>query len=565
MTNLLLQILAAVARRTKANFVGKTRQTQAVQEQLLRELLQSHKDTELGRKYQLAEIKTIEQFRQRLPILPYSSYEPYVDRIAAGEQNLLTPDSVVYLTLTSGSTGKKKLIPTTRRSQNIVRQATLTSMGFLIEALEERGLEFGKLLVTNSVHRWGCTDGGIDYGPASAGVLRMDNRLYKQFFAHPYEALEVANSPARHYLCLLFALRSRLMSGMLANFPMLILRTCNYLEKYAEDLIQDLEKGTIASWLELEPEIRAKLERQWLANPSRARQLREILKSEGRLIPKLAFPGLSFVACARGGTSDFYFERFPSYFEDTPIFGAVFSSAEGMFSIYPDVNTDGSVLAIESGFFEFIPEDQWNTPAPKTLLATEVKVGNRYRILTTNYGGFYRYDIGDVIEVVGFYETTPLIVFRYRQAGQISSTTEKTTEAHATQVMKALQQEFNLLLEDFCITLSENDFPARYLINIELATGHTLDNPQVFLASCDRKLKEANTHYEISRQDPIPPPYLRILAPGSFGILRQRQLERGIPDSQLKFPHISEDRQFLSGLLVDQEVRLVGDFDEAQI
>lgn len=559
MTNIVLPILASVARRAKAKFVGKTRQTQAVQERLLRELLLTHQDTELGRKYQLGEIKTIEQFRQRIPILPYSSYEPYMERIAAGEQNLLTPDSVVYLTLTSGSTGKKKLIPTTKRSQNLVRQATLTSMGFLIEALTERGLEFGKLLVTNSVQRWGRTDGGIDYGPASAGVLRMDHRLYKQFFAHPYEALQVGDSPARHYICLLFALRDRLMSGMLANFPMLILRTCNYLEQYAEDLIQDLEKGTMAGWLELEPEIRVQLESQWSANPIRARQLREILKSEGQLTPKLAFPNLSFVACARGGTSDFYFERFPSYFEDTPIFGAVFSSAEGMFSIYPEVNNDASILAIDSGFFEFIPEDQWDINPPKTLLATEVKVGQRYRILTTNQGGFYRYDIGDVIEVVGFYETAPLIVFRHRQGGLISSTTEKTTEAHATQVMKSLQQEFSLLLEDFCITLSENDFPARYLINVELAASQTLDNCQEFLASCDRKLKEANTHYKISRQDPIPPPRLRILAPGSFGILRQRQLQQGIPDSQLKFPHISENRQFLAGLSVEQEVRLPED------
>lgn len=563
MTNLVLQILTPVARRAKANFVHKTRKAQAVQENLLRELLLTHKDTELGRKYQLGEIKTIEQFRDRIPILPYSSYEPYMERIAAGEQNLLTPEPVVYLTLTSGSTGKKKLIPTTRRSQNVVRQATLTSMGFLIEALEAQGLKFGKLLVTNSVKRWGCTDGGIDYGPASAGVLRMDNRLYKQFFAHPYEALQVADSLARHYICLLFALRERLMCGMLANFPMLILRTCNYLEQYAEDLIQDLEKGTIASWLELDPEVRIDLERQWSANPNAARRLREILKSEGRLTPKLAFPHISFVACGRGGTSDFYFQRFPSYFEDTSIFGAVFSSAEGMFSIYPDVNTDGSVLAIESGFFEFIPEDQWQVEQPKTLLATEVKAGKRYRIMTTNAAGFYRYDIGDVIEVVGFYEQAPLIVFRYRQAGQISSTTEKTTEAHATQVMKALQQEFGLLLEDFCITLSEHEFPARYLINIELAAVQNLNNSQAFLASCERKLHEANIHYEISRKDAIPPPQLRILAPGSFAIIRKRQLERGIPDSQLKFPHISEDRQFLAGLTVEQEVSLLENVDTA--
>lgn len=561
MKNFILQILTTVARGAQASFVRKTRKTQAVQESLLRQLLLTHKDTELGRNYQLGEIKTIDQFRDRIPILPYSSYEPYMERIAAGEKNILTPDPVVYLTLTSGSTGKKKLIPTTRRSQNVVRQATLTSIGFLIEALGDRNLEFGKLLVTNSVQRWGSTNGGIDYGPASAGVIRMDNRLYQQFFAHPYEALQVSDSLARHYVCLLFALRDRFMRGMLANFPMLILRTCNYLEKYAEDLIQDLEKGSIASWLEISPEIRVKLESQCLANPQRARQLREILNSEGRLTPKLAFPELSFVACGRGGTSDFYFERFPHYFEDTPIFGAVFSSAEGMFSIYPDVNRDGSILAIESGFFEFIPEDQWQIQHPKTLLATEVKVGERYRILTTNLGGFYRYDIGDVIEVVGFYEQAPLIVFRYRQAGQISSTTEKTTEAHATQVMKALQQDFDILLEDFCITLSENEFPARYLINIELAPGYRLTNSQAFLASCDRKLQEANTHYQISRQDAIPSPRLRILAPGSFAIIRQRQLERGIPDSQLKFPHISEDRKFLLGLTVEQEISLSEDVD----
>lgn len=564
MANLLLPLFTAVAGRTKANFLRKIRQTEAVQEQFLLKLLRDYQDTELGRNYQLGDIKTVEQFRERVPILPYSSYEPYMERIAGGEQNLLTPDPVVYLTLTSGSTGKKKLIPTTRRSQNAFQRATLTSMGFLSEALGSRGLKFGKLLVTNSMQPWGRTSAGIPYGPASAGVLRMDKFLNEQFLAHPYENLQVSDSPTRHYLCLLFALRDRFMHGMVANFPMLILRTCNYLEKYAEDLIQDIEKGTIADWLELEPEIRAELERQWSANPSRAQQLREILKSEGRLTPKLAFPNLSFVACGRGGTSDFYFERFPSYFGDTPIFGAVFSSAEGMFSVYPDVNIDGSVLAIESGFFEFIPEDQWNAEQPKTLLATEVNVGDRYRILTTNEGGFYRYDIGDVIEVVGFYETAPLIVFRYRQRGQISSTTEKTTEAHATQVMRALQQEFGLLLEDFCITLSENDFPARYLINIELATGQKLDDPQSFLTRCDRKLQEANTHYEISRRDAIPPPRLRILAPGSFGIVRQRQVERGIPDSQLKFPHISEDRQFLAGLSVEQEVRLSEDFDDGE-
>ena len=558
MVNLPLAVLTNFAKYTKSNFVKKTARTETVQEQFLRRLLQVHQNTELGQKYKLSEIETVNRFRAQVPILPHSSYEPFIERIAQGEKNVLTAEPVVYLTLTSGTTGKKKLIPTTRRSQNSFRQATLTSMGFLVEALQVRKLQFGKLLVTNSTQLWGHTSAGIPYGPSSAGVLRMEKRLYKQFFAHPYETLQIADSLARHYVCLLFALREQSMCGAIANFPMLILRTCHYLERYAEDLIQDLEQGTIAHWLEIEPAIRTSLERQCPAVPSRATQLRKILNSEGRLTPNNAWSNLSFVATARGGTSDFYFERFPTYFGDTPQWGAVYSSAEGMFSIYHKLNDNSSILAIESGFFEFISEDQWEMEHPKTLLATEVKVGDYYRILITNYGGFYRYDIGDVVEVLGFYNATPLIVFRYRRGGFVSSTTEKTTEFHVTQVIQYLQQEFNLTLEDFCVTLSENDFPARYLVNIELAAGQ-IEDPQAFLARFDSRLQEANTHYAISRQDTIPPPRLRILARGSFNILRQRQLQRGMPDSQLKFSHISEDRSFLAGLLIELEIALIED------
>ena len=126
--------------------------------------------------------------------------------------------------------------------------------------------------------------------------------------------------------------------------------------------------------------------------------------------------------------------------------------------------------------------------------------------------------------------------------------------------MQALQQEFNLSLEDFCITLSEDNFPAHYLVNIELSPRQTLSQPQAFLANFDHKLSEIHTSYAVKRPDQtIPSPRLRILQPGSFTKLRQRQLEKGIPDSQLKFPHISEDRNFLAGLVVEQEFRLVGD------
>jgi hypothetical protein len=556
MASFIMSLLAGVTGLARASFVRQTRQVTQVQEAFLRSLLQAHKDTVLGREYGLADINSVEEFRRRVPILPYSSYEPYIDRIAQGEPNVLTPDPVVYLNMTSGSTGRQKLIPVTKRSRHSLGLANQASIGFVMEALRRRNLPIGKMILTSSVQLLGQTLGGIEYGPVSVGSLRMSSGFQRRIFAHPYEALLPADSLTRHYLCLLFALRNRHTAVIGANFPILALRLADYLESNAEDLIHDLETGTIAPWLKLDTSLRGQLERQWSAHPDRAAELRQILKTEGRLTPKSAWKNLSLVITARGGTSDFYFERFPEYFGNTPIFGGIYASAEATFGVYPDLDQDGAILAIESGFFEFIAQDQWDAAQPQTLLPHELTPGAHYRVLVTNYNGLYRYDIGDVVEVLGFYEQTPRIVFRHRVGGLLSSTTEKTTEFHVVQVMRQLQQDFDLPLENFCVTLSEREVPAHYWVNIELLPGHSLRDPEAFLAQFDRQLKAIHTSYEVKRRDQVPPPRLRILAPGSFAVIRQQMIQRGIPESQLKFPHISEDRQLLKGLMVEQEVRM---------
>ena len=558
MTNFLLSTLGACGIYIKDQFVRKTKAPIAMQEKFLRELLRIQQHTELGYKFGLSEIQTINQFRDRVPLWSYSEYEPYMERIARGEPNVLTAEPVVYINLTSGTTGKQKMVPVTRRFSRSLGKANATSLGFALEAMRRRSpkLELGQQVSANFVKVQGKTEADIKYGPVTAGSYRINRFFCEQAFAQPFTAMEIADNLSRHYVCLLFALAKPQTRGMAANFPMLILQICGYLEQYAEELIGDLEQGTIAPWLKIEPEIRAGLERRWSARPKRAAELRAVLRSTGRLTPQTAWSNLSFVSTARGGTSDFYFERFPEYFGDAPVFGGVYGTAEGTFGICHDFDQDGSILAIESGFYEFIPEDQWEATQPQTLLPNEVHVGDYYRIIVTTYSGMYRYDIGDVVEVVGFYEQTPLIVFRHRRGGLLSSTTEKTTEFHVIQVMQPLQQEFGLQLEDFCITLSDREFPSPYLVNIELAIGQPIADAAAFLKRFDDWLGEFNHPYATVRSSQVPPPRLRILESGSFAIVRQRQIDRGTSASQLKILHISEDRRFLEGLTVLEEVQM---------
>jgi hypothetical protein len=89
-----------------------------------------------------------------------------------------------------------------------------------------------------------------------------------------------------------------------------------------------------------------------------------------------------------------------------------------------------------------------------------------------------------------------------------------------------------------------------------LAGDARLDNPKAFLERFDYWLAEYNNPYGTVRGSEVPPPRLQILAPGSFAIVRRRQVEKGMSDSQLKFPHISEDRKLLSGLTVVEEIGL---------
>lgn len=556
MSNFLLSLLSVTSQVAKAQFEQQTKAVVATQTQFLQKVLKHHQDTVLGKEEKLNTIRTIDEFRSSVAVRPYADYEPYIQRMANGEANILTPDRATYFNTTSGSTGKQKLIPVTQKFQNSLGWGNLISIGFLSRALNKRENFLRKLLLTNSTEISGYTQGGIPYGSGSAGVLKMGKWVYQQLFANPYETLQISDSLARHYLCLLFTIQTTETGGMAANFPMLILRTCQYLEQYSDDLIQNLKTGTIPTWLNLETHLRNQLEKQLTPHPQRAQELQTILSSQGHLTPKKVWKNFSYIATARGGTSDFYLQRFPYYLDDTPVFGAAYTSAEATYSIYPDFNTDGSVLAVGTGFFEFIPETDTKTTYPNTILATEVEVGKRYRILVTNYNGFYRYDNGDVVEVVGFYNQAPLIVFRHRQGGLISSTVEKTTEAHAVAVMQQLQAEFNLILEDFCLTLSEAETPAHYIVNVELTPQENVPNWQQFLRRFDEILKEINPRYGAKREDLVPPPRLHLLASGSFQMVRKRQLEKGVPDSQLKFPHISEDRSLVAGLEILASIEL---------
>ena len=72
---------------------------------------------------------------------------------------------------------------------------------------------------------------------------------------------------------------------------------------------------------------------------------------------------------------------------------------------------NGSAIAYNSFFYEFIQvsDDKLENRSPKLL--DELELGERYCVVVTTNAGLYRYNTNDIIEVTGFYHKIPIVKF----------------------------------------------------------------------------------------------------------------------------------------------------------
>ena len=61
------------------------------QKQVLLDILQTSKDCEYGRKYGFADIHSVEEFREKVPVTEYADYLEMIERMEMGEENVLFP------------------------------------------------------------------------------------------------------------------------------------------------------------------------------------------------------------------------------------------------------------------------------------------------------------------------------------------------------------------------------------------------------------------------------------------------------------------------------------------
>src|SRR5215813_7913186 len=105
--------------RTVDRFMQQYTTPREVQQSLIEKILRRNAGTVFGKEHGFRKIKTISEYQRQVPIRTWPEISPLVDRIVAGERNVLMHEVPFFFQRTTGTSGRPKMIPFTRRCQAI--------------------------------------------------------------------------------------------------------------------------------------------------------------------------------------------------------------------------------------------------------------------------------------------------------------------------------------------------------------------------------------------------------------------------------------------------------------
>ena len=523
-----------------------------INEEVLFKILNKNSTSKYGEKYNFNSIKSVDEYKSNVPITDYLDYELYINEMLKGEKNILITDDVEFFGHTSGTTGKQKLVPVTKKS----REVGSKYMALLIERFAYNNLKnkwnYGRGLMLAATVMTTYSEGGVPICSATSGGMDAIKVILPKIYTSPYEVMKIKDKNAALYLHLLFALEDKNLTYISGVFISNVLDALRTLEDNAELLVRDIRRGSINRNLNIDGETRKKLNKCLKPNAGRADEI-ELEFSKGfEGICRRIWPKLIYIASVTGANFSIYDDMVNYYTGSVPIYSPAYASTEAMIGINPYISKIRYVIIPDTVFYEFIPVKESNKENPQTYCIDELKVGEKYEIIITSYAGFYRYRLGDVVKVVDYYNNSPEIEFLYRKNQALNMVSEKTTEDHLRESLSKTVKEFNLSLVDYT-TLEDNRItPGRYVFYLEFNEEIPKSKIKFIENTLDKELQKANLAYgRFRKNNRLACLSINIVRRNTFDIIKRYLISKGVSKSQIKIPRVITNKKDILNILND--------------
>ena len=526
------------ARGKALRFLKYTSSARAIQEEVLLGILRRNEKSEIGKKYRLAEIKSIRNFKRSVPICTYEDLTGYIERVKAGDTtSLFGPgEKVLMFALTSGTTSSPKFIPVTQTSLKEYRRGWQIWGGFLL--FDHRDAFSGYALEVVSRVKKPLPGTIVPCSSISGLIADMQNPIFKSIYATP--GVELIEEPlGRYYFSLRSAIEKDITFISTAN-PSTLILLGRLVDEEKEKIIKDVYDGTLSRKVQIPEEVCKRLEQGLRPNKKRSRQLERMVRTSGRLLPRDFWPHLKIIAAWKGGSVSIYLPGLKEFFGDVPVREIGLIASEGRSTIPTTDQGAAGLLHYSASFFEFIPEEEIESEKPTTLLCDELEVGKNYFVLLTTSGGLYRYNILDLVRVLGYCYQTPFLEFLSKGEHFSSITGEKISEFQVVEAGKIAAKVSGLHLENFRLAPFWDKIPY-YGVLFEKSEASE-EKLLTFAKELDENLGRLNIEYlEKRRSRRLGPVRVKIIPAGTFEEEKAHLLvERGGIAEQYKHPFLSK-------------------------
>jgi hypothetical protein len=470
-------------------------QPENTQRKVFNSIIRKATDTQFGADHDYKSINSYEDFKARVPIRDYEGLSAYVNRIIAGEKDILWPGMPIYFAKTSGTTSGTKYIPITSDSvHNHLNSARNALLSYVHETGRSKFLD-GKLIFLSG-----------------SPILDMSG----------------------------FVPTGRL-SGIVNHHVPNYLRT-NQMPTYETNCIDDWEA-------KVEKIIDETLsERMTLISgipPWVQMYFDRINERTGKLI-KDVFPDFSVFVYGGVNFEPYRAKLYESIGKKVDSI-ETYPASEGFIAYQDSQEAEGLLLLLNSGiYYEFIPADEYFNEHPTRLNIEQIELNKNYAVIINSNAGLWGYSIGDTVKFISKNPYRLVVTGRIKHF--ISAFGEHVIGEEVEKAMKhGMEQVKGVEVLEFTVAPQVTPAEGLPLHEWYVEFGNQPEDFEAFESVIDKKLQELNSYYE----DLIVGKVLRPLKiiPLQKDAFRNYMKSQGKLGGQNKVPRLSNDRSLADNLL----------------
>ena len=475
-------------------------QPEALQEAVLRHLLERGSNTEYGRNHLLSPKNSYEEFAKNVPINTYEELKRDIDRMRHGEADVLWPGQVQWYAKSSGTTNdKSKFIPVSAEGlHDIHYQGGKDVVTFYLRNNPNSRLFDGKSLILGGSHSPNYNVDGSLVGDLSAILIENINPL-----------VNLMRVPRKR-------------TALLSDFEV-------KRDRIAQECLHNniTNISGVPSWM--------------------LSVLVRVMELSGKKHLEEVWPNLEVFF--HGGIA---FTPYRSQYEQLITsskmhYMETYNASEGFFGIQDDPTDRSMLLMLDYGvFYEFIPLEEVGRPDATVVPLEGVEIGRNYAMVITTSCGLWRYMIGDTVEFTSKRPYKFIITGRTKYF--INAFGEELIMDNAEKGLAYACEKTGAQVLEYTAAPVYMDKNAKCRHQWLIEFSKDPDNLERFAQALDEKLQELNSDYEAKRSHNVTLQHLEVVK-AKEGLFNDWLKQKGRLGGQHKVPRLSNSRKNMDELL----------------